>query len=241
MLLYIIHMDFETITDVSGSSGDPVKIGWCERNGERFKCIEKVYTHEKTYKEVLNILKKFKNELKDLGPDVIWNNDKEKIVYLEYIHSKTVSDFVKNIDIDSEKGRDDYTNLMKEVVQLSKTMNERDICHGQLHAGNVLVRDDMTLRIVDIDTLERKSNVDICYDEEMLIENIKDLLIDRYDFVGTANSELSSWKDLLAEKVDHDVEEVTNRLHEMTPHELKDNFVYVKPRYDIWLRLRPGL
>lgn len=225
-----MDMNFEEIDDVSDSSGDSVKIGWCERAGETFKCVEKKYSG-KGYDKAVEIFSKFKEELRDIGPDLIWNNDSEKVIYLEYIHSVTVDEFVRaEIDIGSDTGKATYANLMKQVSHLLDTMNDRNICHGDLHTRNVLVRDDMQLKIIDIDTLERKSDVRHCIDTYELVRGIGDIITTKGR--NAARKEFREMKDKLMVKYLDDLEAVTTTLQELTPPKLKEYFVYKKPMFD---------
>ena len=166
-------MEFQSTKDIYAlENGGSVKIGWCTKSGERFRCVEKIYDHENGVSKVVEKFEEFGDDLKDLGPDIFWHDEASRTIYMEYIHSQTIDEYMDSITLYAPINAYRVRELMDGIDTLFKKMDERNLCHQELHLGNVVLRDDMTLRIVDIDTLKRRSDVDHCDDKERFIGDI---------------------------------------------------------------------
>lgn len=214
-------MEFESIKDVSGESGATTKIGWCNIKGRRFKCVEKCYCGNDYYDKVVRILDKYGGGLRGLGPDVVWKHDDSKTMYLGYIHSQTVKAFVQSLDINSRKGRNDFKALMLAVDVLFRRLEENNLCHGEPHVENVLVTDDMQLRIVDIDSVSRFDDGD-CWDKNILIDTIIETF---HESLRKKRSEAISLAKTRAKmQYESDVRDLHRKLESLVLPELKHYF-----------------
>jgi len=167
-------MNFEKLYDISGNSGFITSIGICSMGGKKFKCIEKMYTN-RGYEKTLGILTKYKDFIKDIGPEVYFKDTENKKIYMECIECQPVKSFVTKINLDIEPDRANFFNLMTSIEKLMTKMEIENVCHNDLHESNILVCSDMSLRLIDMDTLSERGNGNLlyrCRDTNNLISGI---------------------------------------------------------------------
>lgn len=151
-------MEFDQLEEIQKGDETTVKSGTCTQDGKRFKCIEKQYTNTK-FDKVVAILERFESPISDLGPHIYHVDKDKKVVYMEYIECQTLKSFLSSLHLHNRRSsRDSIEHLSKVLAALSLFMTKlRDthgVCHGDLHTENLLVCQDMTIKMVDIDDLE---------------------------------------------------------------------------------------
>ena len=170
-------MEFIEFKNVSGNSA-VVKAGVCLFRGRKFKCIEKIVDGEREFHRVSEVMKTFEKEIESLGPQVYLIDEKSQKIYLEFIECQTIKEYIEDLDMLSPRSRAQV--FFDSLNEFLKKLDEADICHGDLHCENLLICKDMTIRMIDIDTLSRKSKASWCDDLRMLGETIFRAFMERY-------------------------------------------------------------
>lgn len=161
-------MNFVEYQNVTSSEGT-TKLGVCTNGGETFKCVEKVYD-DHMFNKVVNVLEKFPDAIKELGPTMYLVDKETKTVYMEYIECDSLEKFLNEICIYTTGGRKKLSSLFEMIDIFMSRLKELDVCHGDLHTNNLMVGPDMNIRMIDIDTIEciRDQKPGWCDDNSML-------------------------------------------------------------------------
>lgn len=207
-------MNFVEFKDVSSTIGS-TKIGLCSSGGEHFKCVEKVYgrrdKHE--FEKMVKIVEKFPQAIEELGPHMHLVDKENTTVYMEYIECDSLREFLKEICIDHKRDHKKLRELFQAISVFMKKLKDMGLCHGDLHADNLMVCSDMTLRMIDIDTLESTEVQGWCDDKQMLGEEIYRELVSH--IVRDKESALVDAKltvDMIYKQKFDDVEKIIDKL-----------------------------
>jgi len=178
---------FTETRDISGEAEYPTKLGVCEpvnikdskcvtKTGTfSCKCVEKQFSEEE-YDKMKHVLETYKSFLSEHGPSIYHMDDETNTIYMEYIDCPTVKSFVSDIDITDMGGKDKFVSLLISIGKLVKDMKASNVCHNDFHSENVLVCENMNLKIIDFDGIEGwkvdKNSTKVCGDLSELIGSI---------------------------------------------------------------------
>ncbi len=161
-------MNFTEVQNVTRNGDASTKIGTCSDGGDQFKCVEKIYG-ERSFDRVKQILEEFSGEIEELGPQIRMVHEATKTVYMEYIECDTLEKYLHQFDMLNDYDHEKLSVLFASLNTFCKRLRELDLCHGDLHTENILVcTADMTLKMIDIDTLSRTAVQGWCDDDNIL-------------------------------------------------------------------------
>ena len=207
-------MNFVEFQDVSSNVG-ATKIGLCSSGGEHFKCVEKVYGRrdKNEFEKMVTILEKFPQAIEELGPHIHLVDKEKTTVYMEYIECDTLREFLKGIRIDQKGDQKKLHTLFQAISVFMKRLNDMNLCHGDLHADNLMVCSDMTLRMIDIDTLESIQVQGWCDDKQMLGQEIyRELVSHIFKDKQSALVDAKLTVDMIYKQKFDDIEKIIDKL-----------------------------
>lgn len=168
-------MDFKELKDVSGQGGT-TKIGTCLIEGKDVPCVEKTIP-SKEFEHFVRVNKIFRTVLDRYGPHVFHTDEINNKVYMEYLQCSTVEDFMKKIDLEVESDVKLLKKVLDSVKECLRFMKEEDVCHGELHAENILACNDGSVKLIDIETMYvRSTSRRGCFDESTIFDAIYSVL-----------------------------------------------------------------
>ena len=183
-------VNFTEVRDISGEAEETTKLGMCKMHDHSrsgcissvgsgsFDCVEKKFDSDE-YNNMEDILEKHNTFLKLNGP-CIYHKDKDtRTMYMEYIKCDTLEKFLKDTDITTQEGKDRFIIILKSISTLLGKMEKENICHTDFHPGNLMVCDDMSLKIIDFGGIKEfiGTGPNACVDRPILISEIISLLI----------------------------------------------------------------
>ena len=160
-------MNFDEFSNVSSGDAATTKIGVCTVGGNTFKCIEKKY-EEESYEEAVKVLERFPEEIKELGPHIHLVDKNSRTVYMEFIECNSLARYLQMIDATTKTGKERLEKLFESLNKFMTRLRELGLCHGDLHTENLLVCSDLSIRMIDVDTLVKTEEQGFCDDNSML-------------------------------------------------------------------------
>lgn len=167
-------MNFISSTDVSGQGGT-TRIGTCTINNEDIPCVEKI---SECHDALVNVLKDplLSTFINKYGPHVYKIDEETKRVYMEFLQCKTLFKFTEDLNILVPGDKIKLQKVFVSINELFSFMNSMDLCHGDFHPGNILVCEDGSLKVIDLDTM-KISKGSFCNDVDRLYRNYMETLV----------------------------------------------------------------
>ncbi|CAM9201047.1 unnamed protein product [Pylaiella littoralis] len=149
-------MNFTKIRDVSGQSGDVTSVGTCCVDGDTLECVEKAFTESEGFARIMSVVENFGAVLERYGPHVFHADAESRTVYMEFLACRTVHEYCKGLDLYKSEDVQKVKALLESIEECLEFLEKENACHNDLHSSNMLVCDDGTVKLIDIDTISTR-------------------------------------------------------------------------------------
>lgn len=200
-------MDFSAKEDLTCQSGARTRRGTCVFNGDESDCVQKTYTSPEEFARVKQLLSDFRDQVRELGPDILFVDDRDRAVYMEFVDCDTLSRYLAKIDVirDENDDRGKLTALLSAIAAFLVRLGDHQLCHHDLHQGNMLVcvTDEgfaKTIKMIDLDTLKLKQEEsdEVCDDYQTIGESIFFCLVARHRGQEDYQQKLQTIREIVA-------------------------------------------
>lgn len=164
-------MNFSSERDSTAGTAMETLIGKCDTPDGRVMCVRKQY-YEDDFDEIAENTRKYREVIDKFGPKVYLIDNESRSIIMEYIPGKTLSDVLtKEINPWEQEGFDTLKVLIRNVHKVLSELHSDGFCHEDVNLGNILVQDDLEVRLIDFDGVRPidQDEVDLPYEcEDML-------------------------------------------------------------------------
>lgn len=111
-------------------------------------------------------------------------DDERRAVYMEYIDCDTVKSYIEKIDIAQAGDQVKFGRLLSAIAAFIVRLEDKGLCHDDLHESNLMMcvsdTDEIRIRMIDLDTLRRKTRGRRCDDYQTIGQSMFCCLTRRY-------------------------------------------------------------
>ena len=146
-------MDFTSRLNTTARTALDTSIGYCDTPNGRIDCVRKQYGWT-DFGKIAGNYRKHRHIIEKYGPKVYSIDDDSRSVIIEFIPGKTFKDVVmKEINPWEKEGLDTLKVLINNAHKALNELHNAGFCHDDAHGGNLMVLDNLEVRLIDFDGL----------------------------------------------------------------------------------------
>lgn len=177
-------MKFTSRQNTTALTALDTSIGYCDTPGGTIDCVRKIYSH-RHFGNIVENIRRHRHIIDKYGPKVYFIDDESRSIIIEYIPGNTLRDVVvKEINPWEKEGLQTLKVLINNAHKALDELHMAGFCHDDANSGNLLVLDNLEVRLIDFDSVrvigEKVADVDHvhCEDTYVLADQVKDDLSD---------------------------------------------------------------
>lgn len=88
--MFVVKMDFSPKEGLTRQSGARTRRGTCSFHGGESGCVQKIHPNLEEFARVKQLLDDFRDQVREVGPDILFVDDGARAVYMEFVDCDTV-------------------------------------------------------------------------------------------------------------------------------------------------------
>jgi len=167
---------FTAKKDLTAGTALTTHLGLCKIGGQKIECIRKVYSKEE-FESVSSVIAEHRSIIEKYGPKIHQIDEKKRTIYIEYFDCVPLDDYItESINPWEKEGFSELKTIIEKLHKSVSDLNKKGYCHNDTNLGNFLLcKEDMSIRIIDFDTLTKEKK---CRDISDISSHIIDALSD---------------------------------------------------------------